>query len=474
MPRLLAVLVHLASVAVAAGAATAATPLEQRLAKLLDQHPSARRTNVALKVVDLADNRVLFDRHGERLFIPASNLKIYTAACAFDLFDPRHRFATDVLAAGPIVDGELQGNLVIVGGGDSMLAAADLRALATRVVAVWGLRTVRGRVVADNSRYAPRLKGPGWMWDDDPGYYNMSVTPLMLDFNVLTVKSPPRTDGPPLVVFAPPSNPRPTVPGPAPAATEIAITRRPFTEPIVVRSPPSGGSETKKALTMHDPGPWVAGVFQGALESRGVKFKSPLARQADDPTAAESSSVVLATRELSHSGRTLVEAINHFQAVSENAVGEALLHEIAIRRGVERPDWPDGAAAIANWLTTVAGLDPGSFRIVDGSGLSRYNLVSADSAVRLLAFMHTHRRSQEFFDSLPRYKLADATADDAAVVIAAKPGGMQSVSTISGYLKTRTGRLLAFSLLANGYIGSNEPILDLRQKVWRELASTQD
>lgn len=173
------------------------------------------------------------------------------------------------------------------------------------------------------------------------------------------------------------------------------------------------------------------------------------------------------------------EALHHFLRVSENAVGEMILLKLA--ESPSRPDevsWPAGANVISDWLINNAGLEEGSFRIVDGSGLSRYNLISADSSVRLLAYMKQNKHFQPFFDGLPVYKVAlPEGAKWGGVPIAefeperifAKPGGMSGVATISGYVKTLDGRWLAFSFLANGYIGSNKPVIDLRNAVWSEL-----
>ena len=157
--------------------------LSDALDSLIEGHPTYKRTTVCLKVVDLQSGDVLYDRHGTRLLTPASNLKMYTTACALDAFGPEHRFTTRVQLAGTMENQTLKGDLVLVGGGDSMLAHQDLAKLAERVIQRWGIRRIEGKVRVDNTRYGSPLKGPGWMWDDDPDYYNMPITPLMLDFN---------------------------------------------------------------------------------------------------------------------------------------------------------------------------------------------------------------------------------------------------------------------------------------------------
>ena len=453
--------------------------LEKRLNAVLDRHPTAKRATVTLKVVDLESGETLFDRGGDRLQVPASNLKIYTSACAFDTFGPKHRFKTVVRAAGPIEDGVLQGDLQLSGGGDAMLSSKDLKKLARRVVEELGVKTIQGEVVVDNSRYAPRMLGPGWMWDDEAAYYNMSVTPLMVDFNVATVKLTPDARGMATASLAPPSNQPPLVGvGDAKTSGGPLAWRRPFTVPIEYRSGRKLEKPADVRLSVYDPTAWVAGMLIEMLQEAGVEFSPPKAK--DALSAANGRPATSSSSELVHEGPTLAATLKHFNHVSENAVGEVLLHEIALARGVERPDWADGAKIISEWLVEQAKLEPGSFRYVDGSGLSRYNLISADSSVRLLQYLKQSDDFEPFFQSLPTSEVkldeaefADASDTLTAPRVSAKGGSMSSVSTMSGYIRTLDGRILAFSLLANGFIGNNQPVFDLRQQVWRALVQYQ-
>jgi len=383
--------------------------LQTALEEVLDSDATARRTTVALKVVDLASGEVLYDRFGDRLFTPASNLKIYTSACALDLFGPEHRFPTRISASVDKASGTIHGNLRIIGGGNAMLTSNELRGLADRVVDEWQLRKLNGKVIVDNLRYDDTRLGPGWMWDDQSYYYNMQVTPLMVDFNVVAVPGKFDKDGDPV------------------------------------------------RQAVQDPQAWVASRFREMLRDQDVSIQD---------TQTESSSGAM--RKLEFAGTKLAETLRHFNHKSENAVGEVLLHEIAIAKEYERPSWADGAQEITKWLHETAGLEPGSFKLVDGSGLSRYNLISADSSVKLLAFMRQHKHAQTFFDALPAYEV-ETSPGTKQELVHAKPGGMSGVSTISGYAQTLDGRQLAFSLLANGFIGKSEPVQKLRGKVWSVL-----
>lgn len=452
-----------------------AAALAKRLDKIVAAHPTAKRSTVTLKVIDLESGETLYDRGGDRLQVPASNLKIYTSACALDTFGPEHRFQTGVRAVGPIENGVLRGNLQLIGGGDAMLSSKDIAGLAERVIRELRIKEVQGNVVVDNSRYASRRLGPGWMWDDEAEYYNMSVTPLMVDFNVATVKLTPDDAGLAVARLAPPSNSPPLVRvvDEANAGGPLAF-RRPFADSIEYRGDRKLAKESSVRLSVHDPGAWAAGLFQHMLNDRGVEFLAP--KRANHEPAQSSDRANEIAQEIVHERPTLAVTLKHFNHVSENAVGEVLLHEIALARGVERPNWPDGAKIVSEWLVERAKLEPGSFRYVDGSGLSRYNLITADSAVRLLQYLKQGDDFEPFFQSLPtsevkidEVELRSASDKSPTPRVSAKGGSMSSVSTMSGYVRTFDGRLLAFSLLANGFIGNNQPVFDLRQQVWREL-----
>ncbi len=290
----------------------------------------------------------------------------------------------------------------------------------------------------------------------------------MVDFNVLKLLLIPQKSDPPLARLDPPSDHPPIEYEPDAEVNAPAATRLPFAELIGVRAPRHGSEPAALSLTMHDPGKWVAGVIRRRLIDAGIELVDPPAPQEGKPSPRLEETVVV------HEGPPLAEILEHFNHVSENAVGEILLHEIAIAHGIQRPTWNDGAAVFGQWLVATAGLDRDAFRIVDGSGLSRYNLITADSSTRLLAFMHRHRHARTFYDSLLKYTIdgepvAGEPDPPDTLPVAAKSGGMSSVSTISGYVTTHEGRRLAFSLLAGGFIGTSRPVLKLRGRVWRTL-----
>ncbi|NUP89977.1 MAG: D-alanyl-D-alanine carboxypeptidase/D-alanyl-D-alanine-endopeptidase [Candidatus Sumerlaeia bacterium] len=433
---------------------SAGPTLADELGTIINASPLSRTAAVAAQVIDAETGEVLFERNPDMLFVPASNMKLYTSACALATFGADHRFETTVLLDGEAGGGGLRGDLVLRGGGDSTLRADDLRGLARRVVEELGVRSISGDVVVDVSLFADRLKGPGWMWDDDPDLYNMSISAIMLDYNVLDVLVRPGAD--PIASLALASAYPPIVatdrPGPV-------VTRLPFTDEILVRASGVGAGESSHELTMHDPARWVAGVFAQMLRDAGVTIQGE-ARVTHVPVSGELA--------LTFEGLPLSEQLALFNKPSENAIGEMLIHSLAVNAGRVPATWGAGAEVISQWLTSEAGLREDQVNVVDGSGLSRYNLICAAGTCQLLRHVWQRPDRQIFVDSLPvagvdgtiRQRMAGTPAQGN---VRAKTGTMSGVSTLSGYATAAGGREIIFSILTNG-LRSAAPARDLQDR----------
>lgn len=460
-----------------------ASQLAAALDDLLATHETAKRIHVTLVVHDLATGDTLYNRGGDKLLTPASNLKIYTAAAAIDLLGPDYRWTTKLIAHGQRDNGFER--VTLVTSGDPMLSNDQLDELmmsaadAAPEIETW--RRVDALEIYRNPSWddVPR-KGPGWMWDDDPDYYNMSIAWPMLDFNVIDFVADAQTDW--RAGDAPAVGPGVSSIfyegklGPAGSENTFEVGREAFSDVYFTRgSMPRDAEPMTFRVAAWDPDQWMldslvysaagaASWFSKSLNEGNTRFVDR-----DEESASP----------LAEVSNGLPKAVQHFLRVSENAVGEMLLLHLAEKFDEDgEVSWPSGAKVISDWLINEAGVEEGSFRLVDGSGLSRYNLISANSSIQLLDHMDDHEHFEVFFDGLPVYQVALPEAEKWNGVpmaefdhqrIFAKPGGMSGVNTISGYLDTLDGRRLAFSLLANGYIGSSAPVRDLRGAVWSTL-----
>jgi PBP4 family serine-type D-alanyl-D-alanine carboxypeptidase len=125
---------------------------------------------------------------------------------------------------------------------------------------------------------------------------------------------------------------------------------------------------------------------------------------------------------------------------------------------------------------SILGMDTAKFSIVDGSGVSRYNLLSADQLVQFLAAMKKQPRLfQMFYNSLPVAGV-DGTLTDrmsnypVANNLHAKTGTLNGVSCLSGYVQTRDGEMLAFSMMMQNFITAAVDYRQVQDKIGAMLA----
>ncbi|MET8277325.1 D-alanyl-D-alanine carboxypeptidase/D-alanyl-D-alanine-endopeptidase [Micromonospora sp. NPDC005174] len=476
-PRAVALLALVATVAtVGASGATAEspTPATTRLratidAILADNRLTGAQTSVV--VVDTSTGETLYDRNGDRRLIPASNTKLLTSTAALGLLGSGHHFSTDVQATGARRAGLLSGSLYLRGGGDPTMLAADYDALAARVAAA-GVRVVTGNLVADDTRYDRTRLGPDWTWDDEPYYYAAQVSALTVapdtdyDAGTVIVHAAPadRAGARPVVTTTPPTsyvridNRAETV---SEGETSISIEREHGGNTVVVTGRIVVGDEPASDwVTVWEPTGLAAEIFRAALYRHGVRV---LGRTVlGEPTPETAHPVAR------HDSMSLGELMTPFLKLSNNGHAEVLTKEIGrVLSGTGT--WSAGLTAISEYVADT-GMDTGTLRQRDGSGLSRRNLVPAAEFVDLLAAVRTQPWFAAWYAALPiagqperfvggtlRSRMAGTPA---AGNVHAKTGSLTGVSGLSGYVTSADGHLLAFSILLNNYLTASVKALE--------------
>ncbi|WP_174530050.1 D-alanyl-D-alanine carboxypeptidase/D-alanyl-D-alanine endopeptidase [Micromonospora maritima] len=470
--RALAVSVLVATAA-AAGATTATaeapTPAQTRLHATIDTILADSRLDGAqagVVVVDAATGRTLYDRNGQRRLVPASNTKLLTSTAAMELLGPGHRFTTDVSTDGPRRAGLLSGDLYLRGGGDPTMLAADYDQLAGQVAAA-GVRVVTGDLVADDTRYDRTRLGPDWTWDDEPYYYAAQVSALTVapdtdyDAGTVIVHAEPgtRAGSRPKISMTPDNgwlrvdNQAQTV---AEGETTISIEREHGGNTVVVTGQIAVGEATESDwVTVWEPTGYAADVFRSALRRHGVRVlgRTVLGRATPDTA-----------RPLArHDSMPLADLMVPFLKLSNNGHAEVLTKELG-RVLSGSGTWAAGLSAVGEYAGDV-GVDTGTLRQRDGSGLSRRNLVPPAQFVTLLSAVRAEPWFDTWYAALPVAgdpdRLVGGTLRSrmvgtaAAGRVHAKTGSLTGASGLSGYVTDADGRLLAFSIVLNNYLTSS-------------------
>jgi D-alanyl-D-alanine carboxypeptidase/D-alanyl-D-alanine-endopeptidase (penicillin-binding protein 4) len=267
-----------------------------RIAAFLDASPVARTSFWGVRIVSLEQNRVLFERNANRLFVPASNAKLFTTALALARLGPDYRFQTRVLAdRTPGDDGAVE-SLRLVGGGDPNLSGraipyrrdapagdplAAIEDLAAQIAAR-GVRSVTADIVGDDTAYVWQPYAEGWSIDDPVWDYGAPVSALSVNDNTLSVTVLPgshRSD-PARIVLTPPveyyeiDNGVRTAAGERKIGRRIMVDRLPGERQLRIWGtlPLNDPGETE-VLGIEDPALYAACAFRDALARRGIAIR---------------------------------------------------------------------------------------------------------------------------------------------------------------------------------------------------------
>jgi len=442
--------------------------------------PAGTRASIGIHVVKVASGETLYAHDADRLYLPASNFKLFTAAVALARLGPAYRFETRVLR-------EPSGDLVLVGSGDPSLSGrvypysmeareasplAAIEALAEHLVSTAQLRRVDGNIVGDDQRYPWAPYPASWTEDDIVRSYGAPVSALTLNDNVITIVARPgarpgdlaRVSVNPRVEYFTVDNRVTTT---ANGTSSVRFERVPGTRQVLLTgslSLPSGGAE--ETMAVDDPALFAAQALYDALVRRGVAIHGrPMARHR---MVAGKAPVVQGEVLASRTSPPLSELLQAFIKVSQNLHAELALREVGFaRRGDGSLD--AGLGELLAFLSE-ARISPVEWRSEDGSGLARNDQVTPAAITRLLRYMETSPNGVVWHGLLP-IGGQDGTLDHRLCCtsdgsrIRAKTGTLSRSIALSGYADSRSNGKLAFSILVNNFAAPASEVRDWVDKI---------
>lgn len=427
--------------------------LQRGLDLILKEVPS--QAHVGVEVVSLTSGLRLYEKESKRLFVPASSLKLFTAAAALDILGPDFRFETTLAADDSLENEVLKGNLYLVGGGDPELSVNDLESLVLQLH-LSEVKEIEGDLVIDSSAFDEVTKGPGWMWDDVNGFSYSTVSALTINHSCLNLwVKPAQQPARSARVFTYPKTRQLQLINQAETAGEnlSLVIERPLEseKPLlyVKGSIPPGSEMQAYRIPLDKPALYSGEILAKRLAQAGItlrgKIRTGCASKACSPLAK------VLSRPLSMLVQTLLKH-------SDNLYSDHLLKKIGQQVTRESGSWRNGSQAVRTFLENKAGLDVTELVMVDGSGLSRYNLASPHQFIQMLTWAYqSFPYAAELIAALPiaggegslqkRMKSLGAH-------LRAKTGSMQGITSLCGYLTTKSGEKLSFAILINGFVKS--------------------
>src|SRR5207253_7383491 len=419
-----------------------------------------------IEVLSLADKKILFSLNQDKLFTPASNLKLFTTAAALALIGPDYRFVTTAEAAAPPdKDGRIAGNLTLVGRGDPNLSGRQLP-FATHTerpqppawiiedfadqLARDSVKQIDGDIAGDDTFYPFDRFADGWAQDDLQWYYGAPVSALARNDSMMLTSILPRSSvGAPALLKLEPFTDDYQV------ENHIVTTAAGTPRDISIRREPGGlriafwgaiplgdGGQTEE-LAVEDPALLAAELLKSALEKRGVAVRGhamahhlqlwevTTAQITPAPASPSLAPAVLAT----HDSLPFYEDLRIINKVSQNLHAELALRLLGKLR--KNLGTTDAGLQVETEFLTQAGLESAEYALHDGSGLSRQDAVTPDAMINLLQYAGAQPSDAKFENTLPVAATDGSLLDrfknsEAAGRVRAKTGGMEHVHALPG------------------------------------------
>jgi len=429
MQRILAAFSLLA----AACAPAASPPSPERLPLLTLTHaidsivddPRFANAQIGLLIVNPATGDTLYSRNAGKLFMPASNQKIITAAAALAILGPDYRYRTVIAKRGQMKDSTLTGDLIVIGRGDPTMsdrvygsALKEMGNIADSIRSR-GINRVTGTLRQGGNAFPDSIYGYGWEWDDLTGESGAPVDELL------------------------------------------------FNEGMVQRAARINGRDTVVSIATRTPGYVYLNTLYLALTQHGVKIEGMVDLTSDSLTTPYDTVYTITSPPLR-------EILKYFMKPSQNQIGEALLKTIGLEKaGIGTAD---AGAEVTTTLLREWGVDSTQIVLYDGSGLSRHDLVSPKTIVSVLSAMQRDSAFSDYYDSFPiagvdgtiRSRMKGTPAENN---LRAKTGSIEFVRSLSGYVTTADNQRLVFSFLSNHFTAAPSDVTRAQDAIGALLAA---
>lgn len=422
------------------------TETANRLIRNIDTH-----INMSMLVVDLNTGKTIFERNANQVLIPASNMKLFSQASALLALGQNYSFNNTLSTdAAKLENNVLYGNLYVNLPGDPSLTSQDVYNLIASLTK-WGIKLITGDIIIVSPNQFVNSYAPGRLKEDIPRSYGASIAPVIINENTVTVAvGPGRTGNLARISFDDPY---------VNLLTSNQIkTSRACKRPIIglylnkenhlfahgCINPKHGTFHNSLAIL--NPGLYAQDIISNSLKATHITLQGNIYLG-----SAPKSTMLFA----SHVSEPLSKLMADTLKPSDNVYADSLFLHAARQLNGSPLNWDRAQHVVKTYLQRQTGTDLSQAIIVDGSGLSRLNRVSAKQTVALLSYIYRHfPLAQNYIAALPiagvdgtlekRFRKPSTQGN-----IRAKTGYMKGIFGLSGYAYTPNGHTLAFSIFIN-------------------------
>jgi D-alanyl-D-alanine carboxypeptidase/D-alanyl-D-alanine-endopeptidase (penicillin-binding protein 4) len=441
--------------------AASLTPAQAKLKKSIEGVLTKNilgNVDAGVYAVQLPSGKPIFEMNAEKLLIPASVCKVFTAYTALKKLKPQATFKTSLYSKGPLSEGNLAGDIYLKGGGDPSFVSERLWMMVNEMKRS-GITTVSGNLIADASYFDTEThpeSRPKYLKDQA---YNAPIGALSFNFNTTTIYvKPGEKPGSAPIVYTDPENSYIDVVNQAQtvkagSANTVNVSRTDYVkgdigDTVLLRGKiPTDAKEMRFYRNIVNPTLYTANIFKSFMEQRGLKIQGAVKEGVTPPDAK----LVLEFESL-----PIWQVIWGMNKFSNNFVADQILKKVGAEMWGPPGSREKGITTLNQVLEDI-GIPKNSYSIQDGSGLTRQTRVTAKQVVTVLkAAYQEFGMAPEFMASLG-VAGEDGTlrkrfpSQEGWIPIRAKTGSLDGVTALAGYAESADGEPIAFAVILNDH-----------------------
>lgn len=431
--------------------------------------PKGANLSILVQTVEKVPN-TLIAYQNDQFRQPASLQKLITALAAELELGPNYRFVTRLQTDGKISNKELKGNLIITMSGDPTFTRKQLNEMLT-VLKLKGVEKITGNILIDSSVFTGHDKASGWSWNNLSACYNTAPSAIIIDDNCFYAGVLPATKigdkATTSVSSLYPVRLTSNIRTISNKSTELADKYCELDMTIAEKNHyhlsgcvkhSSQKSYLKFAIT--DGFDYLSSILKADLAQKKIKFAGRIIENKEPITK---SLVPLAINQ----SAPLSELLTTMLKKSNNLIADTVFRTIGNHYYKTSGTWKNASDAVKAILQDKANIDLANAVIVDGSGLSRLNLIDTNKMMQILQYMAANNDKLNMIAMLPvsgvdgtlQYRKSFSN-NDLKSIIYAKTGYLEGNYNLAGFIKLKENQYIAFVQFISGYnpvSGGNKP-----------------